>query len=416
MAARWSGWAAIGILSCTLAGCGGAFSPSSGTNTPQVKSAPSTVVPANYFGMHIHHATAGTPWPVVPFGTWRLWDARVAWMDLEPGRGRWDFSKLDALVALAGQHHVDVIMPLALTPQWASARPNEACPYGGGGCAAEPASMQDWTNYVDTVVTRYKGQIGYYEIWNEVNTKAFWTGTPAQIVALEQAAYTEIKRIDPAAKVISPSITTNIGLSYLQSLLDLGVANSADIISYHLYVTPGKPEDIAPLAASVAALLKQYGVDKPLWNTETGWLAPSTFGSDDQAAAFVVRALLIARSAGVERFLWYAWDNHGVVTIPMTEADSATPTRAALAFANLQKWLVGNTLTACSADANDVWSCNLQFAGGEQGRILWHPGSTVPVSLDLSWMPTVVEDMYGNDSAPEGTSYAVGEDPILIKN
>lgn len=76
----------------------------------------SSIVPANYFGMHVGFVTPGTPWPAVPFGTWRLWDANVTWKDLEPQKGVWDFSKLDAFVALAQQHKVDIILPLALTP------------------------------------------------------------------------------------------------------------------------------------------------------------------------------------------------------------------------------------------------------------------------------------------------------------
>src|SRR5882672_9471286 len=30
-------------------------------------------IPASYVGLHIHYATTGTPWPSVPFASWRLW-------------------------------------------------------------------------------------------------------------------------------------------------------------------------------------------------------------------------------------------------------------------------------------------------------------------------------------------------------
>jgi hypothetical protein len=29
-------------------------------------------VSAEYFGMHVHHAASGTPWPAVPFAGWRV--------------------------------------------------------------------------------------------------------------------------------------------------------------------------------------------------------------------------------------------------------------------------------------------------------------------------------------------------------
>src|SRR5512138_1206446 len=52
-------------------------------------------VPREYFGMHIHRADSGTPWPAAHFGSWRLWDANVGWPELEPARGEWNFKQLD---------------------------------------------------------------------------------------------------------------------------------------------------------------------------------------------------------------------------------------------------------------------------------------------------------------------------------
>ena len=45
---------------------------------------PQEPVPATYFWMRIHMAATTTAWPDVPFKTWRLWDAGVAWSPLEP--------------------------------------------------------------------------------------------------------------------------------------------------------------------------------------------------------------------------------------------------------------------------------------------------------------------------------------------
>src|SRR5262249_52171796 len=71
-------------------------------------------VPAEFFGMHIHHAGDTTPWPKIPFSEWRLWDAYVAWPSLEPQKGRWRFETLDKYVTLAEQHNVGILLPLGL--------------------------------------------------------------------------------------------------------------------------------------------------------------------------------------------------------------------------------------------------------------------------------------------------------------
>lgn len=411
MKRRSPGSAVVAALALCFAG--GCQQLTIGTAPPALSGAKGVApVSSKYFGMHITNAVDGTPWPVASFGTWRLWDAYVTWKDLEPSKGQWNFTKLDALVSLAEQHNVDVILPLALTPQWASARPNEPSAYTAGA-AAEPASIQDWIDYVQAVTTRYKGKIAYYEIWNEANSTNMWSGTPAQLVALQQAAYSVIKSTDPNAELISANITESCGLSYMEKLLDLGYANSADIIGYHFYVSPSAPEAIAPLASEIESLLALYGVNKPVWDTETGWLPGSVFLNEDQQAAVAVRALLVANSSGISRFVWYAWDNHCCVTLFMTETDNTTPTHAALAYANLQKWLVGNTLSSCT-QVSGVWSCGLQFANGVQGMILWNPSGTVMVNESLNWTPAVVEDMYGNDTPMTGKSLTVGADPVLI--
>jgi hypothetical protein len=337
----------------------------------------------------------------------------VTWKDLEPAKGKWDFSRFDVLIALAQQHKVDVILPLALTPPWASKRPHEPSAYTPGA-AAPPADLQDWIDYVQAVATRYKGKIAYYEMGNEMNCKPMWTGTAADIVSLQQAAYTAIRQADPDARFIAANLTTSNGLPLLRQLLELGYANSADIIGYHFYVSPREPEDIATLVAEVSLLLDRYGVNKPVWNTETGWLSPSTFTSEDQAASIAVRALLVGRSSGLDRFLWYEWDNHCCVSLFMTEADNATPTRAALAYAHLQQWLVGNVLGPCAADRHGTWSCSLTFSDGRRGLILWNPKGKTQVNEKLSWTPTELEDMYGNSTPPPGARLSVDQNPVML--
>lgn len=365
-----------------------------------------------YFGMHIHHASDSTPWPSVPFGTFRLWDAYVSWREIEPSKGNWDFSKLDALVARAGQHNVEVVLPLGSTPPWASARPNENSIYKPGN-AAEPADPKDWEDYVNTVTSRYKGKIAYYEMWNETNLPGFYSGTPEKLVALEKTAYTIMKQNDPNAKMISANVTAPYGVSYFKKLLTLGMANYADIIGYHFYVSPAPPEQITTLASALESAMAAAGVNKPLWNTEAGWHPPANFPNENSQAGILVRAMLIARGAGASRFLWYAWDNRGWVSLFMTESDSRTPTHAAEAYANLEKWLVGNRLDPCGPSAtNGVWSCKLHYANGQDADIAWslYGLATVTFASDN----VNVEDMFGKTTTVTSKSFTFGAYPVLI--
>jgi hypothetical protein len=51
------------------------------------------------------------------------------------------------------------------------------------GCTAPPDNIQDWISFVTTLINHHNGvtapHVKYYEIWNEANSSAFWTGSVA---------------------------------------------------------------------------------------------------------------------------------------------------------------------------------------------------------------------------------------------
>ena len=113
---RWLGTVLAGLLMAWApAGCAQPAAPLLG---------PVSLV---YFGLVMNRegAKGQLPWPSVRFGSWRMWDSYVNWPNLERERGRWDFSVLDKMVDEAQAHGVEVLMPLAHSPRWASARPDE---------------------------------------------------------------------------------------------------------------------------------------------------------------------------------------------------------------------------------------------------------------------------------------------------
>src|SRR5579863_7347691 len=72
---------------------------------------PASPVPRDFFGLHIHRAFGPTPWPPVPFGSWRLWDAKVHWPQVEIKKNEWQWDILDREVELAEKHRIDVLLP-----------------------------------------------------------------------------------------------------------------------------------------------------------------------------------------------------------------------------------------------------------------------------------------------------------------
>jgi hypothetical protein len=361
-------WGALALLAASVCG------PATQNRSVLIAESGRDAVPASYFGLHIHRAGSTTAWPSIPFATWRLWDTYAGWPWLEPSAGNWQWDGLDRLVQLADEHHVEVLLPLGLTPTWASARPSEPSVYGHPGFAAEPANLDDWRRYVEAVASRYAHRVHLYEIWDEPNLRTLYTGDIAQMVQLCREAHAIIKRIDPSALVVSPAATEIDGVPWLDRFLAAGGATCFEVVGYHLYVWPKPPETIVPLVARVQEVMRAHGIaDRPFWNTETGWYIspvqnphPEALSPVD-AAATVARALVLARAAGVARFYWYAWDN-----LDMGLADRDGPRLAGRALGEVEGWLIGAVLDGCRRAPDGTWTCGIRRAGRARW-IAWNP-------------------------------------------
>lgn len=368
---------AISFLAFIFVGCALASDVVNTSKAPNV-----------YFGMHIHRADQGTAWPKVGIGSWRLWDAYVAWPNLQPNRDRWDFDRLDRYVAMAQLTKVEILLPLGLSPQWASARPHERSSYGLGN-AAEPRDIQDWRNYVRTVATRYKGKISRFEIWNEPNEHGFYTGTTEKLLELTCEAYRVLKSVSKDNLLVSPAL---VGLAkapeQLGEFLNKGGKHCIDIVGFHFYLSKGPPETVLPLIQRVRTAMAKADVTyMPLWNTESGWWIENDDGtqgadqpwqkriSTSESAAWVARSLLLGRAMKLDRYFWYAWDSKSLGLIEPTTG-SLKP--GAHAFRTVARWLDDGDISNCR-EYSGRWSCQQSDGNGKTfAYVVWASATDAP--------------------------------------
>ena len=287
--------------------------------------------------------------------------------------------------------------------------------------------MDDWRRYVRTVVERYKGRIAHYEVWNEINLKGFYSGSLETLLELARIAHQEIRRGDPAARIVSPSVT-GLGRNpqWLDRYLSLGGGQYADVIGYHFYSPKHSPEAMLPVIRDVQASMRRHSVaDKPLWNTEAGWwiqgltpaprigAAEADWRQLDQATAqsYVARALLLGWAFGVSRYCWYAWDN---LDMGLYDSVARTQKPAARAYARTASWLTDHVVTACTAQ-DDVWTCELFGPNGKRHRIVWREGDNeARWPVPPKWNATAFETLAGN-TGPLGAAFALGPSPVLLR-
>ena len=377
---------------------------------------PTTTIPDTYFGLHIHHLDrpVPTPWPAMPVPTWRLWDADVNWADIQPSKGQWQFDRLDRYVLQAQKHGTRILFPLGGTPTWASAQPRMPSNYQLG-FTAEPANTEDWRTFVRTVVMRYKHRIQAYEIWNEPNLRDFWTGSMDQMLELTREASEIIRALDPEAVLVSPAATADYGIRWLEDFLKKGGGKYVDVIGYHFYVNPHTrlPEEMVPLVQLVRQILAENGVaEKPLWNTETGWLPPAKFASEEMAAAFLARAYILAWATGIQRFYWYAWDNRSLAIVTFQEGEGRI-TAAGRAYKVMEEWLVGARMDSCTQSADGLWTCELNRSGKKEW-IVWNQHGDRNFPLPAAWHARSITPLLRQRESLKESSVAIGPLPTLI--
>jgi hypothetical protein len=168
--------------------------------------------------------------------------------DHRQGRDISSWAKYDHIVDLAEEYGIEIIARLDNPPAWSRAAGNEA------GTLAPPDDYDDYGDFVYAVVSRYKGRIKYYQIWNEPNIYPEWGEGPVDPEAyteLLKVAHARAKEADPEAIILSAGLapTTEMtpenlmDLVFLERMYDAGAREYFDIMSVQGYGLWNGPTD-----------------------------------------------------------------------------------------------------------------------------------------------------------------------------
>ena len=158
------------------------------------------------------------------------------WARTEQEPGLYDFGWLDAIV--------DNLLERNLRP-WLCLcygnglyDENAGRVFGAVGCPPIKTAeqRQAWHRYVVTVASRYRGRIGWYEVWNEPDGIWCWKHGPngreyGEFLIATAAA---IREGDPGAKVIGGSVCLP-DMAWLSAVAATGALAHADALTYHEY-------------------------------------------------------------------------------------------------------------------------------------------------------------------------------------
>ena len=183
-----------------------------------------------------------------------------------------------------------------------------------GANVTPPRDYKQWATLVNRLVSHCVDRYGaaevrewFFEVWNEPNLKAFWTGTQRDYFRLYRYTAEAIKKVDSSLRVGGPATAKS---EWIEEFVDFCDRNKvpADFISTHQYPTDalGSDDDDTEvqLFKSQRGLMREVAQDtrrrargKPVYYTE--WNSSSNprdpLHDGPYAAAFAVTAIMEAK-------------------------------------------------------------------------------------------------------------------------
>ncbi|MDR0870110.1 MAG: beta-galactosidase [Planctomycetaceae bacterium] len=276
----------------------------------------------------------------------RLVRTDFSWSRIEPEKGTWKFDTHDDIVKQTQQNGLQILGLLI--------------DHGVDWAAPAHQHLDDWLEYVEKTVRRYKDSIRYWEVWNEPNIERFWRYPSGKDYAtLLSATYKKIKEIDPGITVLSAG-TALLPMKFIEEMLQEQASNSFDVFCIHPYragfrsmtlssrfgndikqlqtlltkYNGGKPKRIwitemgfptppltSGISRNVSGLLKQAGIDgreiktaalpasvqaaAGAANILNTFMVHDVFASEEEQAVYAPQAILLSLRFGIEKFIWY---------------------------------------------------------------------------------------------------------------
>jgi hypothetical protein len=227
-----------------------------------------------------------------------------------------DFSGLDEMISLSRQYHLRVIADLVSVPWWIAACQTPPGIAQISRCGTD--DLLDYRSVITQIVARADPVIRDWEIWNEPDQGAFFTGTPQQYAQMLRVAHDAIKDLDPQANVLLGGISGVSGTSWLAQVVAAPGADAA-----HAFDTANIHErsPLDALSADVVSWrrsLAGYGFTGPLWVTEHGYPSaqafqydPSYAGGSGSQAAYLTASIPTLIDAGAAEVFVTERDNLG---------------------------------------------------------------------------------------------------------
>lgn len=254
-------------------------------------------------------------------------DWSLKWHDVEPEKGKFDFTEADHQIDRVLERGLNVL-PLLPFPSsnWSSSagpevKAEDRYPASRERIAYMPTDLDEFADYVRATVEHHRDRLRVWEILNEpiYTDYALPRGKGYEVedyVKLLQVAYQAVKEVNPEALVIG-GIAGGPSL-YTREFIEAGGLNWVDALNLHTYPGLTLPEAYEEPLSQLRERMRAAGADKPIWFTEgayyadddmpfepySSWLKP--LDSELEAAEYQVKFNTILLAYGTEKIIYHS--------------------------------------------------------------------------------------------------------------
>ncbi len=320
------------------------------------------------------------------------------WTYSSSAPGVYDWSKPKKELGLVTEHGMEVVWLTAYCPGWAAVEGSK--PGWQGWLGARPPRPEPWREYMRQLAQAVKGKVRFYEIWNEADWGFFYSGNTEQYLEMLKIAHDEVKKADPANKVLSSGMAGDCGNFEFQDRVAKEGKNYFDYYGWHQH---GSFEQ--HFQPSVDGRVKRFteASGKQVFYTETS----EQSGHDWSGLVFqgeqVVKKIVHAWARGARAYQWFI----------LTDGDETwgllgrnyEPKPAYLAHNTLVRTLRGLRPQRLLDLGTDRWAYVFADTSGKRQVVVhWRENAKLPEAdfrLAVGSGATVsVVDLYGN-ATPE---------------
>lgn len=267
---------------------------------------------------------------------------------------------------------------------------------------AKPNPDNYFAEYMFDMVTRFKGRIGYWQVWNEPDypggdlsagttgasgTARSWTGSVQDYVRLLKVSSVLVKGIDPDARITLGGLGHE---TYLAAILDAGGAPYFDVVDFHAYGSDKSSSNgvltsdwgfLGRYRAMKRVLAAKGVAGKTLACSETGMTADRP----SEQASYVPKLFATALALGdVAMVQWAVFTNPGHDNIGLIDQATLTQkTPGYYAYQVATRQLTGAKLES-ALEASGVTGYRFRRADGKLLYVVWATGANTRLTLPLA--------------------------------